>query len=345
MSEVPETDLRIGLIGAGGIAASYVRVFEGIAGAGITAVADPRGRAASAVAEAVRGIAYPSHRALLEEADIDAVLVCTPPSTHPEIVLQAIERGLHVLCEKPLAIDLKSASTMVAAADAAGVVFTMAAKFRFVDDVIRARQIVGSGILGELIVLENSFASRVDMTRRWNADPSIAGGGVLIDNGTHSVDIVRYFLGPIAQVMAVEGKRVQHLAVEDTASMLLRTPDGVLGTIDLSWSVDRVTDTYLAVYGSHGTISVGWNGARYRQASSPEWVEFGSGYEKLACMGAQVENFCAAIRGEEAISVTAEDAIASVGVIEAAYASLERSDWISVRDLPGADSAAGEQVA
>ena len=158
---------------------------------------------------------------------------------------------------------------MVAAAERAGVVFTMAAKFRFVDDVIRARQIVGSGILGELIVLENAFASRVDMSRRWNADPAIAGGGVLIDNGTHSVDIVRYFLGPIAEVMAVEGKRVQHLAVEDTASMLLRTPDGVLGTVDLSWSVDRVTDTYLTLYGSEGTISVGWNGARYRQASSP----------------------------------------------------------------------------
>jgi predicted dehydrogenase len=345
MSGVPEEELRVGLIGAGGIAQSYVRVLEGVAGARITAVADLKGRAASALAEAVRGTAYPSHRALLEEADVDAVLVCTPPSTHPEIVLQAIERGVHVLCEKPLAIDVESAAAMVAAAQAAEVVFTMAAKFRFVDDVIRARQIVGSGILGELIVLENAFASRVDMNRKWNADPAVAGGGVLIDNGTHSVDIVRYFLGPIAQVMAVEGKRVQHLAVEDTASMLLRTPDGILGTVDLSWSVDRVTDTYLTLYGSEGTISVGWKGARYRQASSPEWVEFGSGYDKISCMGAQVENFCAAIRGEEPIAVTADDAIASVGVIEAAYASLERNDWISVRDLPGGEAAAGEQVA
>jgi predicted dehydrogenase len=345
MTEVPESELKVGLVGAGGIAQSYVRVFEGIRGARITAVADVRPRAADAIAAAVRGTAYPSHRALLEEAAVDAVLVCTPPATHPEIVLQAIERGLHVLCEKPLAIDVHSATEMLAASDRAGVVFTMAAKFRFVDDVIRAHQIVRSGILGELIVLENSFASRVDMTRRWNADPAISGGGVLIDNGTHSVDIVRYFLGPIAEVMAVEGKRVQHLPVEDTASMLLRTPDGALGTIDLSWSVDRVTDTYLTVYGSQGTISVGWNGARYRQASSPEWVEFGSGYDKINCMRAQVENFCAAIREEEPLAITAGDAIASVAVIEAAYASLDRSDWISVRGLPGTDAAAGEQVA
>ncbi len=114
MTELSGRELKIGLIGAGGIAQSYVKVFEGLEGARLTAVADPRGRAASTVAEAVRGTAYPSHRALLEDADVDAVLVCTPPITHPEIVLQAIERGLHVLCEKPLAIDVGSASTMVA---------------------------------------------------------------------------------------------------------------------------------------------------------------------------------------------------------------------------------------
>jgi predicted dehydrogenase len=127
--------------------------------------------------------------------------------------------------------------------------------------------------------------------------------------------------------------------------MLLRTSDGILGTVDLSWSVDRVTDSYLALYGSQGTISVGWKGARYRQASSPEWVEFGSGYDKTQCMGAQVENFCAAVRGDAALTITAADAIASVAVIEAAYASLNRSDWIPVRELSGDVSAAGEQVA
>lgn len=339
------TELTIGLVGAGGIAQSYVRVFEEISGARITAVADVRPRAANALAEAVRGTAYPSHRALLEDSDVDAILVCTPPSTHPEIVLQGIEYGRHVLCEKPLAIDVASARAMVAAAETAGVVFTMAAKFRFVKDVIRARQIVASGILGELIVVENLFASRVDMTRRWNSDPAISGGGVLIDNGTHSVDVVRYFLGPIVEVMAVEAKRIQSLEVEDTATMLLRTADGILGTVDLSWSVEKATDAYLTLYGSQGTISVGWQGARYRQISSPEWVEFGDGYDKVSCMVSQVENFCAAIRGEEALAITADDAIASVAVIEAAYASLGQSDWIAVRDVGGGEAAAGEQVA
>lgn len=336
--------LRFGLVGAGGIAQSYLRVFDNLPGARIVAVADVRARAAHALAEPVRATAYQSHRSLLEEAELDAVLVCTPPSTHREIVLAAIERGRHVLCEKPLAVDAATAREMVEAAARAGVHFTMAAKFRFVDDVIRARGIVTSGILGELILFENVFATRVDMARRWNSDPAIAGGGVLIDNGTHSVDIVRYLVGPVVEVMAVEGKRVQRLPVEDTVRVLLRTEEGVLGSIDLSWSIDGTSESYLTLHGSEGTVCVGWRESRYRQAGVSEWVTFGSGYDKIAAMRAQVENFCAAIRGGEPLAVTSEDAIASVVVIEAAYESLGRSDWVPVRTTARSDDP-DEQVA
>ena len=340
------TELKVGIVGAGGIAQSYLRVFEEITGARITAVADTRPRAGERAGRGGAGDGLPVATGRCSRTRTWTRCSCArPPSTHPEIVLQGIEYGRHVLCEKPLAIDVASARAMVSAADDAGVVFTMAAKFRFVKDVIRARQIVASGILGELIVVENLFASRVDMTRRWNSDPAISGGGVLIDNGTHSVDVVRYFLGPVVEVMAVEASGSRTSTVEDTATMLLRTADGVLGTVDLSWSVEKATDSYLTLYGSQGTISVGWQGARYRQISSPEWVEFGDGYDKVSCMVSQVENFCAAIRGDEPLAITAEDAIASVAVIEAAYASLGQSDWIAVRDLGGGGAAAGEQVA
>jgi predicted dehydrogenase len=154
---------------------------------------------------------------------------------------------------------------------------------------------------------------------------------VLIDNGTHSVDVVRYFLGPIAEVMAVEGKRVQGLAVEDTAQLFIRSQDGVMGTIDLSWSVDKAVDSFINIYGSHGTVCVGWRESRYRQSSSPTWVTFGDGYHKITCMRRAVENFCAAVLGEERLRITAEDAIASVGVIEAAYEALARNQWVPAR--------------
>lgn len=347
---------RFGLIGAGGIARAYTQVFDGLEEARIVAVADVRARNADALAEQVGGTSYPSHRALLEEADVDAVLVCTPPATHPEIALHAISRGRHVLCEKPLAVDVASARSMIAAADAAGVLFTMATKFRFVEDMVRTKQVLASGILGDLIQLENVFASRVDMTRTWHSQPAVSGGGVLIDNGTHSVDIARYFLGPIAEVLAVEATRAQNLPVEDTVQLLVRTEDGVLGAIDLSWSYDKANDSYLELYGTEGTVRVGWRDSRYRQATSPDWVVFGDGYDKVTCMRSQVRNFCAAMQGEAKLAITAADAIASVLVVEAAYESLQTGRWVRVAgvgdeagatdaDEAGEASATGAQVA
>lgn len=219
---------------------------------------------------------------------------------------------------------------MLTAAEENAVTLTMASKFRYVEDVVRARSIVESGVLGEIILLENTFASRVDMSMRWNAQADVSGGGVLIDNGTHSVDLVRFFLGPIAEVMAVEGKRAQALSVEDTAQLFLRGRDGARATIDLSWSIDKERPWYLEIYGSEGTIQVGWQSSRYRQRTSSDWVEFGKGYDKTQAMHDQVSNFARAIAGEEHLRINGIDALASVDVMEAAYRSLSHDDWIEV---------------
>ena len=138
------------------------------------------------------------------------------------------------------------------------------------------------------------------MAGRWNAEPEISGGGVLIDNGTHSVDIARFFLGRISEVHAVEGRRVQGLDVEDTAQMFLRTEQDVLGTVDLSWSIDKSVDYFVRICCSEGTIEVGWQVSRYRKAGAKEWTVFGPGYDKVAAMRAEVLNFARALGGREA---------------------------------------------
>lgn len=321
--------LRVGLVGAGGIASAYADLFQKVEIAQLVGVVDIDAQAAHALASRVDAIPFPNH-ADLQQVDCDAVIICTPPVTHMKIASHFLERGIPVLCEKPLAINTASARKLVQLAQRNGIVLTMAAKFRFVEDVIRAKSIVDSGILGDIILFENAFASRVSMDGRWNADPEISGGGVLIDNGTHSVDIVRYFLGPIAEVMAVEAKRVQRLPVEDTAQLFLRTACDVPATVDLSWSINKELDSYINIYGSNGTIRVGWRESKFRQATSPDWVVFGQGYHKLDCMRRAVENFCRAVRGEEYLLIKPDEAIASVEVIEAAYRSLGRGGWIPV---------------
>jgi predicted dehydrogenase len=212
----------------------------------------------------------------------------------------------------------------------AGVYLTMASKFRYVEDIIRAKSIVMSGILGDLVLFENAFTSHVDMGARWNADARVSGGGVLIDNGTHSVDLVRYFLGPIAEVHAVEGKRSQGLLVEETVRVFVRSVSGVIGNIDLSWSIDKDLDNYLSIYGLHGTVCVGWKESKFRPSSSRDWVVFGKGYDKIQAFCRQLSNFASAICGEERLLITTEDAIASVEVIEAAYIALRQHHWTAV---------------
>jgi predicted dehydrogenase len=267
---------------------------------------------------------------MLQGVELDAAVVCTPPSSHPDVCHDLVNHGVSVLCEKPLAVDSATGRRMLDAAQAAGVKLMMASKFRYAEDVIRAKSIVTSGILGEITLFENAFTSRVDMSSRWNSDPRISGGGVLIDNGTHSVDLMRYFLGPVADIQVWEGKRSQGLAVEETVRIFVRSQAGVLGSIDLSWTIDKELDTYLNIYGSRGTVSVGWKQSRYRQSSSRDWVVFGQGYDKVQAFRNQLRNFCGVVRGTETPLSTPEDALASVEVVEAAYEALREAHWLKV---------------
>jgi len=322
--------LRIGLVGLGSIAQAYLQAIRESDCAKVVAVADVRPETVKATSENIACPGYTSHEEMLEKGGCDAAVVCTPPDSHPKLATAFLESKVPVLCEKPLSIDVKSALAMRQAAERNGTMLTMASKFRFVEDVTRAKSIVVSGILGEIILFENAFTARVDMANRWNSNPDISGGGVLIDNGTHSVDLVRYFLGPITEVHAVEGKRISNLPVEDTVQMFIRTDGGVMGTIDLSWSLQKNLKNYINIYGSHGAVHVGWQDSRYRQVNSPDWVVFGSGYNKIQAFRRNIENFCRSLWGEEILLVSVEDAIASVEVIEAAYISLKQSSWIRV---------------
>lgn len=319
------------LIGAGGISKAYAQAFADGLPYKLVGVADIRKEAAEEVAGIVGAEAFDDIEIMCAELEPTAAIVCTPPNTHAAICIELMNLGIHVLCEKPLAVTSHDATRMISAAEHNGVTFTMGSKFRFVEDVQEARRIIESGKLGDIVLFENTFAGFCDMSQRWNSNPEISGGGVLIDNGTHSIDIMRFLLGSVTELQVVEGRRIQNLDVEDTARLFVRNEAGAMGSIDLSWSMNKVQPHFISIYGSKGTLLVGWKESKFQLAGESEWTVFGNGYDKVGAFSNQLSNFAKAINGEEELIINSEDALASVMTMETAYEALRSNEWHTVQ--------------
>ena len=183
--------VRFGLIGAGGIAQTYAQAFESGAQAKLVAVADTRVDAARALAERAgcSDQCYASYQDMAAHIgphgsdSLDAVIVCTPPYSHPEICVYFLERRIPVLCEKPLSIDVEDAKHIVDTAHRMDVTFTMASKFRYVEDVVRAKSLVESGVLGDIILQDLRLRAKIAC---WGDDNQEAVCGV---SGQHAQEL------------------------------------------------------------------------------------------------------------------------------------------------------------
>jgi predicted dehydrogenase len=333
-SQVPR--IRLGIVGCGGIADAYFSVLQKVAEIDLKACvdvdSDRRQRAAARLGVPV----YENVEQMLDRQELDAAIVLTPPVTHEHLTCLLLAAGCHVLCEKPLATTPAAAQRMIEAANYAHRTLMMASKFRYVEDVAKARALAGAGTIGRVLLFENVFCSRVDMTKRWNSQREIAGGGVLIDNGCHSVDIARYLLGPIDRIQAQFAHQIQDMQVEDTARLLFESESRTMGSVDLSWSLHKEVTSFIRLYGSRGTLEVGWRHSRYKLEGDTSWTTFGSGYDKALAFERQLSNFARSILGLEAPLITADDALWSVRVISAAYRSARSNKWVELAALRAA---------
>jgi predicted dehydrogenase len=320
-------ECQLAIVGCGGIADAYAKALQRMPNARLSAVVDPDASARARIAGDDGSITQ--HTDIESLPDVDAVLVLAPPNLHESLSCALLQRGMHVLCEKPLAPTVAAAKRMLQCAETAGRRLMMGSKFRYTADVTKARALLDENVCGDIVIYENVFCSHVDMTQRWNAQAEISGGGVLIDNGCHSVDLARYLLGPLAKVQAQFGTRVQPLQVEDTARMLFQSQSGALGSIDLSWSIRKETDAYVRLHGTKGTLEIGWRGSRWKTTDG-EWQAFGSGYDKIAAFQAQLENFVLCVSSDTAAVIGDTDAMASVVVIDCAYQSAQQERWVTI---------------
>jgi len=253
------TNLRWGLIGAGDIVRR--RVADALTnGRGSTLSAVCRGRAdlAEAVARDIGADrAHRSWQDLVRDPDIDAVYVATPVVLHAAQTIAAAEAGKHVLCEKPMAMNVGECDRMIAACRASGVQLGVAYYRRFYPVVVRIRDILNSGEIGEPVVLQMTafepFDPRPGDARAWLVDRSQSGGGPMADFGCHRLEVMLHLLGPVTRVSGLSARVALARDVEDTAAALLQFERGTCATLVVTHAAAARRDTF-ALFGTRGSI-------------------------------------------------------------------------------------------
>ena len=254
--------LRIGLLGAGNISAFHLPAFQQFPErVQIAAVCDVNEAAARTRAEAAGGVpVFTSLYAMLNEAELDAVDICTPHCQHHEQVLACLAADKHVLLEKPMAVSMDQCREMVDAAEAAGRVFMVAQCQRYMPSYVSVRDILHSGRIGTIRAARwdsNQHIRAFAPDGHWLLDGAIAGGGVAISVNVHRVDLMRFLVGEFKRVCAVG--MTSDPAFKNTAenfmAAILEFENGAIGETFGTYSGYRMPwGEMFAIYGDDGTV-------------------------------------------------------------------------------------------
>lgn len=255
--------IRFALIGCGRIAKRHAELLGTgqIAGAQLVAVSDIDPTRADAYATRYQVPGYSSIEAMLAQGDIDAVSVLTPSGLHAEHAVLVAQSGRHVVVEKPMALTLPDADRMIAAADAAGVRLFVVKQNRFNVPVVKAREALDAGRLGQLVL--GTVRVRWCRDQAYYAQDAWRGtyaqdGGVIANQASHHVDMLSWFMGPVESVHARGATALVDIEAEDTAVATLRFRNGALGVIEATGATrPRDIEGSLSLLGSGGAIEIG----------------------------------------------------------------------------------------
>lgn len=269
-------------------------------------------------------------RAAVQRKDVDLVIVATTNDMLAPATLAAVQAGKHVLVEKPAARSAAEIEPVVAAAKKAGVVAKVGFNHRFHPALLKAREIVDTGVLGPLMFIRARYGhgGRLGMEKEWRGDPKIAGGGEMLDQGVHLIDLSRWFLGDFSEVIGRVATYFWDWPVEDNGFALLRTPAGQMAWLHASCTEWKNTFSF-EIYGRTGKLHIEGLGGSYG-------VERLSHYQMLPQMGpppttiyeypgedtswrAEFENLRACIERNETPSGGLEDALAALKVVGELY--------------------------
>lgn len=330
--------LRVGFIGCGEIAQSHARAVAEAENARLTYAMDVNPEAADEMGSRYGCPATADLEELLASEEVDAVYVCAPHHLHAPLTIQALEAGKHVMVEKPIATRLEDAERMIREAARRDLRLSVCFVSRFAGHSELARAAIEAGEIGRVIYVEindmhlkaPSYWQRgVSGKARptdWRAHKDRAGGGVLIMNSVHPIDLVRYLTGlEVERVYAEYDTFVHPVEVEDTIAVVLRYSNGALGVIQSATSAaaGREGRVPVRIFGTKGQIALGAPWAE-KPAASIFNVERGEWEHRSAPAGKAartryVEHFARACFGEEPLRATGEDGYRALEIILAAY--------------------------
>jgi len=338
------TRLKLGVIGAGVIGSRHIdAISRSGADVELIGITDP---VASAQAVAIRaGVPFYTNAAtMLAELPLDGVVVATPTEHHLEPTLQALQSGVHVLVEKPIAPSLRHAQQMITVSRQTGVQVLVGHHRRYYEQLSKARALIESGALGTLLTIAGQWNMRKHeryfeplWRQKWHAGP-------VLTNLIHDMDTLRYICGDVDTISAETSHISKGLEKEDAAALIIRFRSGALGTFILSdqatspWSWEYATgetslfpktgQNAIRFMGTEASLEfpnlalwhhdehpADWHHALKRQEMPMELVD---------AFQAQIDHFCEVIRGEQLPLISAQDATdslrATLGVFESALA-------------------------
>src|SRR5215469_4013988 len=248
------------IVGAGVIAPFHARAISELSNARLVGFVDLNEARAAGLGGAFATEHSTDFGEFLARADVDVACVCVPSGSHAEVGVQASQAGKHLVVEKPIDVTLEAADRLIAACRASGVKMTVISQHRYDPGVRRLRELLDSGRLGRLIlgdaVVKWYRTQDYYDSGGWRGTWELDGGGCLMNQGVHYVDLLQWMMGPVESVSAHFVTAAHKIEVEDVVVAVLRFQSGALGSLEASTAVYPGLPERLEVTGTGGTVIV-----------------------------------------------------------------------------------------
>ena len=252
--------LGFGIVGCGVISNWHAKAIGEIEGIRLIGVTDVYKDSRDKFALNYGVHSFDSTDEMFANNEIDVVCICTPSGLHAPLALQAAEAGKHIILEKPMALNLKETDEIIAACKKNNVKLTVISQLRFTDAVTRLKEAVDQGLLGKLIMgdiyMKYNRSQEYYDKSGWRGTWKMDGGGALMNQGIHGIDLLQYIMGPVKSVFAHTRTLVRDIEVEDSAIAILEFQNGALGTIQGTTSIYPGSPRVLEINGDKGTIAL-----------------------------------------------------------------------------------------